>query len=52
MDEFTPVEYKVVHFEEIETLEGDGFEVFLNDLGAKGWDLTHASRLYMVFKRS
>lgn len=52
MDEFTPVEYKVVHIEEIWTLEGNGFEVFLNDLGADGWDLVHGTEAYFIFKRS
>jgi hypothetical protein len=52
-EDWCPVEYKVVHLEEYSTLEGDGFENFLNALGAQGWDLVDASKeQYMIFSRS
>ena len=50
-EDFVPVEYKVVHFDGIETLEGDHFEEFLNRLGAVGWDLVHSGKTYMIFSR-
>ena len=51
-EDWCPVEYKVVHLEEYWTLEGDGFEVFLNRLGAEGWELVDASKeKYMIFSR-
>jgi hypothetical protein len=50
-EDFCPVEYKVVRFVEIDTLEGDSFEEFLNSLGAVGWELVHSDKTYMIFSR-